>query len=117
MQLTKNDWWTNKRQHLNKGLLVVGLFVMLVTCVLSYVIGLTVPFGLTVVIVGSIMLFIYAVLMNIVFILLEAIDRQFIKSFDTERREILFRFLFRLAVALTFLYPVFVICTINSGTE
>ncbi|MCW3102123.1 MAG: hypothetical protein JWO09_563 [Bacteroidetes bacterium] len=117
MQLTKTAWWTNKRLHLNKGLLVAGLLAILFTCVLFYVLDRSVMLGVMIFPIGVVILLIYISVMNFVFVLLEAIDRQFIKSADTGRREILFRCLFWLAMILPFLYPVFILYAINSGSE
>jgi|GEM_PF-4773040 len=117
MQVTKANWWTNKRLHLNKGLLVAGMLALLLTCVLFYVFDRSSVLGVIIFPIGAVMLLIYMALVNFIFILLEAIDRQFFKSFDTERREVLFSFLFWPAVALPFLYPLFIFSAIHSGTE
>ncbi|MCW3071521.1 MAG: hypothetical protein JWO44_1411 [Bacteroidetes bacterium] len=116
MQVTKADWWTNKRLTLNKGLLVAGVLVIVFTLVVFYALDRSF-LSFIVFPVGAVVFLIYTAAMNFLFILLEMIDRQFIKGFEIKRREIIFRCLFWLAIVFPFLYPVFILSVVNSGSE
>ena len=106
-------WWNSSRIRLNKALALGGLLVI-VFCALIF--GFVFkpsddipPINIFFFLIASVVYLFYFAVINVLFILLEVIDRTFIKSENLELRNKLLLQFRSVTFGIPFLYPAFLL--------
>lgn len=106
-------WWNSSRYKLNKGLFFGGVIVILIS-------GLIFEFfmahssdnprmSLGYFLIASVVYILYFGLINLIFLVIEIIDRTYSISDSLTIRNTLLKIFFYLALTIPFLYPIFLL--------
>lgn len=109
MQISKIRWWNSNRSRFNKILLKSGIIMIVITAFIFYYVDRSIRESLFVLMFGSIFYVAYFATLNVVLLALELGDRQFIKNVNYCMRELIFKYLLWLSLALPFTYPIYLL--------
>ena len=110
-------WWNDSRYKLNKGLFFDGVTVILV-CGLIFEFLMTHSsdnprMSIGYFLIASVIYIFYFGLINLVFILVEILDRTYSENNNLKTRNALFKVFFWVVLSIPVLYPIFLLTMID----